>query len=149
MKKILGLAGMALLFCVCFVAFHVTEEPNNETPLSVDKAEPDAGLEVISEAERNENMAAAALIKIETVAACKAKGKNVDLEDAIGNATTPDKAYFGYYFVEEYSTALPAKYPDTGKNTFITTAQGIYKKDTGGVAPDKIENLNGWEKVSP
>ncbi len=60
---------------------------------------------------------------------------------AMAEATTPERARAGYYFVEIRTEgvdipslcAVPAKYRKTGRNTFVIDVTGVvHMKDTGG-----------------
>ncbi len=131
MKKVVGLLGIVIAFVVCFVIFNVLESKPTDS-------------NEISDIEFNENNAVASLLVIASNDVITKKGGKSTLKPEIKNATTPESAYNGYYFTEGYSTALPAKYPDTGKNTIIITNTGVFKKDTGGKDPGDLDNLDGW-----
>lgn len=106
------------------------------------------GIEMLPEKERNENVAIAALKSIVVYSISKAKGyKDAALDPKIADATTPEKAYYGYYFIEGHSTALPAEYPKSGKYTFVLLNDNkVYRKDTQGKDPGAIPpERPGWE----
>ena len=82
--------------------------------------------------------------------------KMVDL--AFARATSPERPRAGYYFVdlvyEDYSIdcglcAVPAKYGETGRRTFVIDVTGVvYESDNGGKAVTTFPDLErGWVPV--
>ena len=90
------------------------------------------------------------------------------IDKAMAEATSPERSYQGYYFVEieplakiDFSIdfglcAVPARYPRTGRNTFVIDVTGVvYQKDTGGKPVIRIEEViseeagieDGWTPV--
>ncbi len=79
------------------------------------------------------------------------------IDKAMAEATTPERARAGYYFVEIETEgagipglcAAPARYGKTGRNTFVIDVAGVvYWKDTGGKPVRTWPDIwDGWIPV--
>ncbi len=122
-----GLAGLIILFAICFVML----PDRNATEPNVDEiVENDVGL--VDEIVANENLARATLKIVQTSKIMKAKGMTFDVDKEILAAVGPATAHRGYFYIQNHTIAIPAEYGKSGKQTFALVNGGeIVWKDTG------------------